>query len=219
MKKKEVKTYSNDEVRQKIITFLGECHRKARGLDSLSVTISKIKSALRSDGIKQNETVRNLDYLVQHGWVDEKIVSRPYTTPKGIEIPNEKHLFGLSEIGLKYIEGESIFDRTSIFSGINITNIGGVTVVGNHNIIRNEFMDVLRALNQLERAVKISDEVPDEQKIDVQSDIQTMKNQLSKTQPNKNILKECLKGLSFLAAVPGVVDFFQKAAEIVQRIF
>lgn len=218
MKKKEVKIFRPDEVRQKILVYLGACRKKARGLDSLMASSSDIKKAMAAEGISQNDTVQNLDYLVQHGWVDEKVIKRPFTTPKGIEIPNEKHLFGLSEMGLKYNEGESEFDRTSVFSGINITNIGGVTVVGTNNVVRNEFVDVLRAVNQLEGAVKISDQLTDSQKLDVQADIQTIKNQLSKSQPDTGILQKAMDAISFVGALPGVAEVFRVAAQAVQGI-
>ena len=218
MKKKEVKTYTPDEVRQKILAFLSMCRKKARGLDSLMASSSDIKKAMIKEGISQNDTVQNLDYLVQHGWVDERVIKRPYKTPKGFEVPNEKHIFGLSEIGLKYSEGESAFDRSSIFSGINITNIGGITVVGSNNIVRNEFVDVLRAFNQLEGAMKMSDKLTEEQKLDVQADIQTIKNQLSKSQPDKSIIQKAMESISFIGSLPGVVEVFKVAAQAVQRI-
>jgi hypothetical protein len=218
MKKKEVKTYTPDEVRQKILAYLGECRKKARGLDSLMASSADIKKALAKEGISQNDTVQNLDYLVQHGWVNEKVIKRPYKTPRGFEVPNEKHLFGLSEVGLKYIEGESEFDRASVYSGINITNIGGVTVVGSNNVVRNEFVDILRALTQLEGVVKISDKLSEEQKLDVQADIQTIKNQLSKSSPDKSILQKAMESISFVGSLPGVVEVFKVASQAVQRI-
>lgn len=218
MKRKEIKLHTPDELRQKILAYLGACRKKARGLDSLMASSSDIKKAMAREGISQNETVQNLDYLVQHGWVDEKIIKRPYKTPKGFEVPNEKHLFGLSEVGLKYTEGESEFDRTSVYSGINITNIGGVTVVGSNNVVRNEFVDVLWAFNQLEGAVKMSDKLSEEQKLDVQSDIQTIKNQLSKSKPDKSIVQKAMEGISFVGSLPGVVEVFNAASQAAQRI-
>lgn len=210
--------YTDDEIRQKILSYLSDCRKKARGLDSLMSSSSDIKKAMAKFTISQNQTVQNLDYLVQHGWVDEKIIKRPYTTPKGIEIPNEKHLFGLSAIGMKYIEGESEFDRTSVFSGINITNIGGVTVVGHNNVVRNEFVDILRIFNQMEGQVKISDQLSEEQKLDIQADIQTIKNQLSKSKPNKDILGKAMESVSFVGSIPGFIDVVRITSEAISKI-
>ena len=218
MKKKEVKVFTPDEIRQKILAFLGMCRKKARGLDSLMASSSDIKKAMAKESISQNDTVQNLDYLVQHGWVDEKIIKRPYKTPRGFEVPNEKHLFGLSEIGLKYSEGESEFDRTSIYSGINITNIGGVSVVGSNNVVRNEFIDILRAFNQLEGALKMSDKLSEDKKLDAQADIQTIKNQLSKAQPDKSIIQKAMDSISFVGSLPGAVEVFNVATQAVRRI-
>lgn len=218
MKKKEQKTYAPDEVRQKILAFLAACRKKARGLDSLMASSSDIKKTMAKEGISQNETVQNLDYLVQHGWVDEKVIKRPYTTPKGFEVPNEKHLFGLSELGLKYTEGESDFDRSGAFSGININNIGGVTVIGNGNVVRNEFVEVLRSLTQLEGVVKMASELSEDQKLNVQADIQTIKSQLSKAAPDKSILQRAMDGIAFVGSLPGAVEVFKVVAHAVQKV-
>ena len=216
--KKNKQVFSNDEIRKRILNYLGTRRQIVRGIDSLMASSSDIKKALVKEGVGQNETVRNLDYLVQHGWVKREIVSRPYTTPKGFQVPNVKSLFGLTDIGIKYVEGESIFDRTSAFSGINITNIGGLTVVGNNNVVRNEFIDTLRALNQLEGTIKISDQLSDEQKLNVQADIQTIKSQLSKMRPDKTILQKAMNGISFVGSLPGVAEVFRILVEAIKRI-
>jgi len=48
-----------------------------------------------------------LDYLVEHGWIRKEVINRPFTTKRGFQIPSEKQLFKLSDIGIRYIEGES----------------------------------------------------------------------------------------------------------------
>ncbi|OGY17223.1 MAG: hypothetical protein A2785_04375 [Candidatus Chisholmbacteria bacterium RIFCSPHIGHO2_01_FULL_49_18] len=210
--------HTNDEVRHKIIHFLAQQRQAARGVSGLSASISEINKALKKENVGRNEVARNLDYLIQHGWVLEDVINRPYTTPKGFQVPSEKRLYKLSDVGLRYAEGESSFDRTSVFSGINITSIGGITVVGNNNIVRNEFMDSLRAFNQLEGAAKVSDQLTEEQKLNIQADIQTIKNQLSKAQPNKSILKSAMEGIAFIGSLPGFAEVFQVAAAAIGNI-
>ena len=96
--------------------------------------------------------------------------------------------------------------------------VGGVTVVGNGNVVRNEFVDVLRAMNQLEGVVKMSDGLTEDQKLDVQADIQTIKNQLSKSSPDKSILQKAMESISFVGSLPGVVEVFKVASQAVQKI-
>ena len=46
-------TYTDDEVRQKILTYLSDCRKKARGLDSLMASSSDIKKAMAKFTISQ----------------------------------------------------------------------------------------------------------------------------------------------------------------------
>lgn len=217
-KKPAQPTFTDDEIRQKVLLFLAERRKSARGRDALSSKISEIKSGLRPEGIGQNEVVRNLEYLVEHGWVREETINRPYTTPRGFQVPSEKHLYKLSDIGIRFTEGESAFDRSEVYSGININNVSGVVVVGSNNIVRNEFIDVVRELNRLESAVKMSDQLTDEQKVNVQADIQTAKNQLAKSQPERDILRTVVEGISFVGALPGVAEVFHAAKTAIEKL-
>ena len=206
--KKKIKEIPNDEIRQRILEFLNSKRKKARSLASIPATITDIKKNLKKDGISQSEVVINLDYLVQNSWVKEEIEKKIYTTPKGFNVPSEKRAYKLTELGIKHFEGSSAFDISQSFSGINISNIHGVTVVGTHNIVRAEFIDLFRKLDQLESSMKMSDKLTDEQKLAGHSDIQTIKEQLSKTIPDKNILKKALTAISFLGSIPGLIQVF-----------
>ncbi len=195
--KKQKPKLSNDEIRRRILEFLNTIRKKARSLASMSVTITIIKRGLKPFGISQNEVVTNLDFLVKNDWVQEDIIKRVYKTPKGFEVPSEKRCYRLSDLGIKYFEGASSFDSSKNFLGINITNIQGVTVIGSNNVVRAEFIDTFRKLDQLENEMKLSEKLTDEQKLSAFSDIQTIKDQLSKPIPDKNIIRRAMGTISF----------------------
>ncbi len=206
--KKPIQQLSSDEIRQKILEYLNKVREKARSLSSISAKITDIKKALKTYGISQNEVVINLDHLVQNGWVTENIEKKSYITPKGFEVPSEKRTYKLSDLGLKHFEGSSIFDGFQSYAGINISNINGVIVVGSNNVVRAEFADLYKKLDQLDSSMKISDQLNDEQKLSIHSDIETIKEQLSKTTPDKSILQRSLRGLVVLSSIPGLVNLF-----------
>lgn len=206
--KKKIEQISKDEVRRRILQFLNNKRKRARGLASISATITDIKKSLKEGGISQSQVVQNLDYLVQNGWVKEEIEEKTFTTAKGFEVPSQKRTYKLTNLGIKHFEDPSAFDISQSFSGTNISNIQGITVVGTHNIIRAEFTNLFRKLDQLESFMKMSDELTDEQKLAAYSDIQTIKEQLSKTIPDKGILKQALAAISFLGSIPGLVEVF-----------
>jgi len=211
-------SHSNDQIRKMILEFFDQKRKKARSLKSIMATVTDIKKGLKEFGISQSEVVTNLDFLVQNEWVKEEVDDKKYTTPKGLEVSSNTRRYRLSDSGMRYIEGNSVFDHSNNFNGINITNLGGVTVVGNNNAVRNEYLDIFMQLDQLESEVKLSDEIEDEKKLEAVSDIRTIKNQLSKPRPNINILKAAVTAISFLGSVDGVVDLYQRVELLLQNL-
>lgn len=210
---------SSDEIRQKILEVLDIRRKKARSLNSIQATITDIKKDLKMHGISQNEVVLNLDYLVQNGWVKEEIQTRTFKTTRGFEIPSESRHYRLSDAGIKFLEGDSSFDRSNSYTGINITNLGGVTILGNNNVVRNEYIEEFKTLDQLENAIKLSSDCTDEQKLNAVSDIRTIKEQFSKPSPNKAIVEAAMDGLMFISSIPGLIDLFNQAHHLIGKVF
>lgn len=105
------------------------------------------------------------------------------------------------------------------FEGINITNISGVTVIGNNNIVRNEFKDIYQMLEQLEHKTKITSEISEDKKLEAFADINTIKEQLSKPLPDKNIIRSAMQGIAFLGSIPGVFDLYNMIKHAVEKLF
>ena len=139
----------NDEIRRIILKFLYDVHRKARSMKSARVPISKLKSELKKLGLKEHEIVSNLDYLIQAGWVKVESEEVEFKTPKGFTKRQKREYYKISDSGINYFEGPSKFQRVekSVY-GINVTNIQGVTVIGDQNVIVNtKYLDLYRSLS------------------------------------------------------------------------
>ncbi len=219
MPKKLTIDVSDDQVRQKILEFLYLMRKKARSLSSVAVSISEIKKGLKGAGIGQSQVVTNLDYLIQHEWVIEEIEKRVFKSPKGFDLPSEKRSYKLSPLGINHFEGTSKFSNISRFSGINIHNINGITIVGNNNVVREAFVDIYRKLDQLETSMKLSGSISEEQKLSSQVDIQAIKDQLTKPLPDKTIIKQAMDGISFLGSIPGVKELFDMVRTAIGSLF
>ncbi len=207
--KKQQQTFSPDEVRERILEFLYSKRKKAKSLASVAATITEVKRGLKPLGISQNEVITNLDFLVQHRWVLEEVQKRTYKSPKGFELPSEKRTYRLSDLGINHFEGASRFGTTGRFAGINVHTIGGVTILGDNNVVRAEFMGIFRQLERLEDAMKMSSGVTEEQKLNAKADIETIKDQLAKPVPDRNIIRTALDGISFLGSIPGIIELYR----------
>ncbi len=217
MVKKEKIEMSNDEIRELILRYLYETHKKARGLKSAKRKISEIKRELKKYGLKDNDIISNLDFLIQAGWIKvEKNVSE-IKTPRGNIIKQETEYFKISDAGINYFEGGSKFQRVEkSYAGINITNIQGVVTLGDNNVIVNKiYSELYKELSLLSEVIRRSDQLTDEEKLNYTSEIETIKAQLSKTDPDMDIIAKAWDRLKPLATVAGISSFFEKVGKII----
>ncbi len=187
-KKKMQKISSPDEVREDVLKFLYDKYKKSRSVKKQSSTISEIKRGLKSKGYKPQEIAGAISFLIDRGWIKE-IKEKKKFFIKDRLTETEQIKYRISDVGISHFEGPSKFASQNKFSGINITNIQGVTVVGSNNIVRNEYLNLYSLLDKLGDRVRSSNKISDQEKMDLQSDIETIKNQLGKSEPNKNIIK------------------------------
>jgi len=218
MVKQKQQKISNEGIRQKILEFLHSIRKKARGLKSIAVGVADIKKGLKPLGITQNEVVINLDFLVQHKWVIEIVEKRIFKSKKGFEFPSEKLTYKLSDLGINYFEGSSRFSTMSRFAGINISNVQGIVVLGDNNIVRQEHINMFKKLEQLENAMKINSGLSEDQKLTAQVDIQTIKDQLAKPYPDKSIIQRAVDTISFLGSIPGVAELFKIVKTTIENL-
>jgi hypothetical protein len=206
----------SDAIRETILRYLYELQQKARSLKGASTNIRDLKRAMKQESISQQEVIANLDYLIQKGWVKPETERKTFTTKSGISVPSTSTRYKITDVGIDKIEGESAFQRRDRYAGINITNIQGVTVIGDENVVNAEYSDLYQALNELEGSVSSSEKLSDEEKLNVTADIESLKNQLSKPKPDKTIISKLWSGIDKAVKVAGLVQAVAQVATLVQ---
>lgn len=206
-----------DDIRELILEFMFSIHQKARGIKSTAVAISKIKTALKQKGLNEREIVSNLDYLIQTEWVLEERENYPIISG-GRQITAQRVTYKISDKGIDHFEGSSKFQKPHKVTGINITNIQGVTVVGDNNFVYNQYDALYRGLNLLDEEIRRSDHFSDEQKLNYRAEIETIKSQLAKPKPNREILKSAWEGLRALATISSVVGLFLQVKTLIEPL-
>lgn len=208
---------AKDEICEIILKFFYNVHKNARSLKKARLKISAVKKALKREGLTEREIVSNLDYLIQTNWVKKEVESRQVRTSRGtINVPIEH--YKISDKGIDHFEGISRFQRLHEPAGINITNIQGVTIVGDRNIVNAQFADLYRSLGLLSEEILKSDKLSDEDKLNYTAEIDTIKSQLSKTVPDKSIVAKAWEKLKPLATVAGVASFFEKVLTLIKTL-
>lgn len=206
----------DDLIRDAILRHLFTVHKSAKSPSKAAIGIRDLHSALKASyGYKQQEVGSNLDYLVQKGWVSEVRIARTFTTPRGTQQNSEQVKYKISDVGLDRMQKASLFQKTPSNTGINITNVHGVTVVGDGNVVNTNFTDLSRVLTDLKTEVQANTTITDEQKLAVVADIDTLQAQLQKPEPNKSIIGMLWSGIEKAVTAAGLVDLVQKAGALV----
>ncbi|WNZ29957.1 MAG: hypothetical protein IAX21_03620 [Candidatus Bathyarchaeota archaeon] len=208
---------SDDEIRELILTELYTVHENARGLTSSRLSISELKKILMKHNLHAKDVVSNLDYLIQSGWIKVETENYEFTTPKGFTRKQEKKYYKISDVGINYFQGVSKFQKVGEkYEGINITTINGVTVLGNGNIaVNTQFIDLYKHLSILSEIIAKSSQLSDEEKLNNVGEIETIKAQLMKTNPDKSIIRKAWDKLKPLATIAGIASFFQKVVSLI----
>lgn len=207
---------SPDLIREKILEALFRIHNKARGKSSLLVGIRDLSQEVKKDlpKVKENEVFSNTRFLIENGFVKEEAVEN-YFASKNYGNSKPSYKYCLTKEGLAYFEHGSKFDKSSVFAGIgDITGNGNIVIIGNQNsatsIANTRFVDGHRFAEELRRRVNALGELSDEEKVSIQSDLETIKSQLAKQNPDKGILQKAKYNLSFLADFAALAPYISE---------
>lgn len=207
---------SPDQVREDVLKYLYDRYKKSRSVKKQAASISEIKKALKPKGYKEQDITGAISFLIDRGWIKE-IREKTKFFIKGKLTEGEKIKYRVSDVGVTHFEGASKFTSQDRFSGINITNIQGVTVIGNNNVVRNEYLDLFNALEEIGDCIRSSDKLLDNEKMDLQNDLETIKNQLGKSVPNKIIIKTAWESIKDkLSKIPELADKVTKVLSLIK---
>jgi hypothetical protein len=208
---------TDDLIRDAILRHLFTVHKDAKSPSKAAIGIRDLHKALKSShGYKQQEVGSNLDYLVQKHWVTEVKIPRSYTTPRGTTQNSEQLKYKISDIGLDKLQKASLFQNTPNSAGINITNIHGVTVIGDGNVVNTNFTELSRVLTELKSEIQANTTINDEDKLTVIADIDTLQAQLQKPQPNATIIGMLWTSIEKIGKVAGVLTAVEKVRGYLQ---
>jgi len=185
-------------------------------MKSLGIGINELRSELKKHHrFSVHDVIPNLDYLIQSGWVLEIRRSRQFTTPGGTVRDSEQIKYKISEAGINHLEAGTIFTKPESTRNIKVTNVNGVTIIGDGNVVNESHIDLARALTKLDEAIAQAKELSDRQKIEAGADIVTIRSQISKPTPNKSIIIAAWEGLKGLVTIASLAGHAKRVGELI----
>src|SRR5204862_7434152 len=86
------------------------------------------------------------------------------------------------------------------------------------SILRSDSFCLLHSLTELKTAIAKSNTLTEQQKLDISVDIESIKDQLVKTKPDKTIIGHLWTGLEKAAAVAGVIEAIERVQPFMQSL-
>lgn len=220
-KKMAQRQLANDDIRRLMLQYFYERNKNAtsaRGKKGSAVRISDAKKELKtSHGFSQQQVQSNLTYLISQGWVEEDRIEKSFTTPRGAAVPSTTSYYQITAAGIDKIEGEGEFTMPR-FHGVKIEATGqNVITLGDGNQINAQFGELGRALVDLRDAITRA-QVPEEEKLSLVADIETIQSQLAKPTPNKSIIAAAWEAVQGAAAIDGCTNLVLKVAGLIAGV-
>ena len=207
-----------DDIRTDILRHLDEVMRNANNHNTGRETEVMIQRTLRVLGYNPGEISQELTYLVERGYIKKEteksgstLGSRPIFTT---------FYFYISSEGRDFLHGDSQhFSPKRTFGGINITNIQGAVAIGESSIaiVHKPHLSLYQALDDLKTAVLDSDKISDSEKAEYVSDIETIKQQVAKRKPNKQIISIAWKSVLALPTIEGMLQFVERVKPLIEN--
>jgi hypothetical protein len=212
----------NDQVRKQILQYFYERNAGATskmGKKGSSVKISDIKRELKAQhGLSQQQIVSNLTYLTDNGWVKPIGMEKSIRVAGGT-IPQVTIFYEITAKGIDKIEGGSQFEPVDRYPGININATGqNVITLGDGNLVNAEYSALLEGLNELKSAISNDKSLAESQKLDLAVDIESIKDQLAKSIPNKSVVAKLWDGISKTGTVASLAVAVSKIVPLIQSI-
>ena len=210
----------NDQIRNQILQWFYDRNSNAtshRGKKGSAVKTSDTKKGLKAEfGLKQQHVVSNLTYLVDKGWINLTEVEKSFTTKTGTVIPQVTPYYEISAAGIDKIEGESEFQANNRYSGINITATGqNIVTLGDGNVVNANHQSLDQELQNLKSAIAASQDMNDSGKLDATVDIETLRDQLVKSEPDKTIVGHLWSRIEQVATLNDFTEAIGKIAPLV----
>lgn len=124
----------------------------------------------------------------------------------------------ISSKGIKLFEGESVFQKTSTpFPNLHIENVGGIVQVGNHNFAQSKYREISNDIEELKELIGSRASLGQEERIEIQADLNTIQSQLVKRIPDKSIMSMIWDKLHLgkIADTPQLVGIVERVSQFI----
>jgi len=217
---------TDKDIRRAILVVMNERRKTGRHELEIRMHVSQIESALHVTGYKlsDEQVMQSVNYLANakllkqiHESETIKIPPSRYGSSRGASSPPMKYtnyFYTLTNQAIDELEGETEYSRKPFvpFQNIQINANNAPVVIGSNNKVNNN-VAVFDGLDNLQQILIESPKLSVEQRQDVASDIESLKQQLVKPNPDSSVIKSLWILIERAAALAGASSLALEVAK------
>ena len=189
----------NDAIREAMLSYFYERNANAtseRGRRGSQVGIRDVKRELKEQhGLAQQQVMANLSYLIDSGWVERIEEQRTFQTRRGTRQPSTSVRYKITNTGIDLIEGESsAFRRADPFAASISRQSGARCRLATTTTPARDSMACPLIWTLCRDELVGSSTLDEPTKVAAAADIETLKMQIAKPEPNRTIVDAAWTG-------------------------
>lgn len=219
---------NDQQIRQAVLEAVNNQRKKSSHEHNMRMQVSQIEHGVKKLGYRctDNQIMQAVDYLTQTGMLkrkqETKMVKMPTprysrTTPNSFKHVN--YWYTLSAKAIDKLEGETEFSAKPFvpLQNIHINTSNAPVIVGSNNLVNNN-VALFNQLDDLQQAISDNVEIDVEERQDAASDIESIKQQLAKPNPNKSVVELLWRNIGRVADIAGAGALAVQVAKTIAAI-
>lgn len=208
---------TDKEIRRAVLEVMNNKLKKARHEHEVRMHISQIESALRNAGYKiEDEQVMQAVHYLKEARLLKRTQETKTIKTGGLRRSSSRYSVGsgsfkhtdywytLTQKAIDELEGATEYTKKPFapLQNIQINTSNAPVIVGSNNNVSNH-VTVFNELEQLAQTISEFEDISVEDRQDVASDIESLKQQLAKPNPNNQVVELLWKNIARTADLAG----------------
>lgn len=207
---------SDQEVRKAVLEVMNKQRKSARQEHEIRMQLFQIESELRKAGFQIDEKQVNqaVDYLTSAKMIKQAketktvkmAVSSSFSRfrPSNSSFKHTDFYYTLNHRAIDELEGETEYSKKPFapLQNVTVNTTNAPVIFGSNNIVSNH-VQLFSQLDELQQKISDSKKLSVEDRQDAASDIESVKQQLAKPNPNHSVINTLWAGIGKAADLAG----------------
>jgi len=210
-----------------VLESMNAQRKNSRHEHEIRMHISQIERGVRKVGHKASDkqVMQAVDYLKAAGMLKRTQETKTVKIPvsrygiKGSSFKHTNYWYTLTVKAIDKLEGETEYSSKPFvpFQTIHINTSNAPVIVGSNNLVSNN-ITIFNQLDELQQVISETADIDVEERQNAASDIESIKQQLAKPNPNKSVMDLLWQNISRVADIAGASALAIQIAKAIAAI-